>query len=225
MCAAWLIEGVVDRGVRDGARCGVRQRHRDGAPGGAGLLVKGPRAPGPPPPSIHLGPGSSACKASRSQGWPREPRKLPGASRRSTPSWGNGKTGKTHPASLTIRAMALVRRGCLERTGMTFDTIIRGGTVATASDTFACDVGIRGGRIAALGDDLGDGRRDRRRDAASWCCPAASTATCISSQPSGPGIVMADDFASGTRVGGVRRQHHGAAVRHAAEGRERCARW
>ena len=38
---------------------------------------------------------------------------------------------------------------------MTFDTIIRGGTVATASDTFACDVGIANGRIAALGADLG----------------------------------------------------------------------
>jgi len=38
---------------------------------------------------------------------------------------------------------------------MTFDTIIRGGTVATASDTFACDVGIRDGKIAALGADLG----------------------------------------------------------------------
>ena len=38
---------------------------------------------------------------------------------------------------------------------MTFDTIIRGGTVATASDTFACDVGIPGGVITALGADLG----------------------------------------------------------------------
>ena len=34
---------------------------------------------------------------------------------------------------------------------MTFDTIIRGGTVATVSDTFAADVEISGGRIAALG--------------------------------------------------------------------------
>ena len=38
---------------------------------------------------------------------------------------------------------------------MTFDTIIRGGTVATASDTFTCDVGITGGKVAALGTDLG----------------------------------------------------------------------
>ena len=29
------------------------------------------------------------------------------------------------------------------------DTIIRGGRVATASDTVACDVGIRGGKIVA----------------------------------------------------------------------------
>ena len=66
------------------------------------------------------------------------------------------------------------------KTKMTFDTIIRGGTVATASDTFACDVGISGGRIAALGANLGDADGDRRCDAASWCCPAASTATSIS---------------------------------------------
>ena len=88
----------------------------------------------------------------------------------------------------------------LEDQAMTFDTIIRGGTVATASDTFACDVGISGGKIAALGDEP---RRRRRRSstrAASSCCPAASTATCISRSRPAPGIVMADDFASGTRA-------------------------
>ena len=35
------------------------------------------------------------------------------------------------------------------------DTIIRGGRVATASDTVVCDVGIRDGKIVALGEDLG----------------------------------------------------------------------
>ncbi len=39
---------------------------------------------------------------------------------------------------------------------MQFDTIIRGGTVVTAADTTRCDIGIRGGRIAALGIDLGE---------------------------------------------------------------------
>ena len=44
-------------------------------------------------------------------------------------------------------------------------------------------------------------------------------------QPSGPGIVMADDFDSGTRVGGVRRQHHGAAVLPCSRRARACARW
>ena len=38
---------------------------------------------------------------------------------------------------------------------MPFDTIIHSGTIATAADTFACDIGIRDGKIAALGHDLG----------------------------------------------------------------------
>ncbi|MGE3145287.1 MAG: dihydropyrimidinase, partial [Pseudorhodoplanes sp.] len=38
---------------------------------------------------------------------------------------------------------------------MSFDTIVRGGTIATASDTFSCDIGIKDGRIAALGNALG----------------------------------------------------------------------
>ncbi len=38
-----------------------------------------------------------------------------------------------------------------------FDLIVRGGTVVTASDQFAADVGIRAGRIAALADRLEGG--------------------------------------------------------------------
>ena len=36
-----------------------------------------------------------------------------------------------------------------------YELIIKGGTVATASDTFTCDVAVRDGRIAALAEDLG----------------------------------------------------------------------
>ena len=35
-----------------------------------------------------------------------------------------------------------------------FDLVVRGGTVVTASEQFAADVGITGGRIAAVGSDL-----------------------------------------------------------------------
>ncbi len=81
---------------------------------------------------------------------------------------------------------------------MSFDTIIRGGTVATASDTFSCDVGIAGGRIAALGSDLGTA--PEIVDAKGLLVlPGGIDSHVHISQPSGPGIVMADDFASATR--------------------------
>lgn len=80
-----------------------------------------------------------------------------------------------------------------------FDTIIRGGQVATASETFFCDVGIRGGRIAALGDDLGSAE-DIIDARGKLVLPGGIDSHVHLSQPSGPGIVMADDFESGTRA-------------------------
>ena len=81
---------------------------------------------------------------------------------------------------------------------MAFDTIIRGGTVATASDTFACDVGINAGKITALGADLGAAKEIV--DASGLLVlPGGIDSHVHISQPSGPGIVMADDFASATR--------------------------
>ena len=79
-----------------------------------------------------------------------------------------------------------------------FDTIIRGGRIATASDVFSCDVGIAGGRIAALGADLGAAAEII--DAAGlWVLPGGIDSHVHIAQPSGEGIVMADDFASATR--------------------------
>ena len=82
---------------------------------------------------------------------------------------------------------------------MTFDTIIRGGTVATASDTFQCDIGISGGRVTALGANLGEAREivDAKDK---LVLPGGIDSHVHIAQPSGPGIVMADDFASGTRA-------------------------
>ena len=79
------------------------------------------------------------------------------------------------------------------------DTIIRGGRVATASDTVACDVGIRAGRIVALGEDLG--AADEVIDARGrLVLPGGIDSHVHFAQPSGLGIVMADDFDSGTRA-------------------------
>src|SRR5262245_46343091 len=82
---------------------------------------------------------------------------------------------------------------------MGFDTVIRGGTVATASDIFGCDVGISGGRITALGDHLGEAGEvvDAR---GKLVLPGGIDSHVHLAQPSAPGIVMADDFASGTRA-------------------------
>src|SRR5215207_3844374 len=81
---------------------------------------------------------------------------------------------------------------------MNFDTIIRGGKIATASDTFTCDIGIASGRIAALGENLGQAREivDAK---GLLVLPGGIDSHVHIAQPSGPDIVMADDFASATR--------------------------
>ncbi len=83
-----------------------------------------------------------------------------------------------------------------------YDTIIKGGRIATASDVFTCDIAIRNGKIAALGTDLGDAREVI--DAAGrWVLPGGIDSHVHISQPSGEGIVMADDFESATRSAAI----------------------
>jgi dihydropyrimidinase len=80
---------------------------------------------------------------------------------------------------------------------MTYDLIIANGTIATASDTFAADIGISNGRIVALGHDLGVA--SETIDASGrLVLPGGIDSHVHIAQPSGDGIVMADDFASGT---------------------------
>ncbi len=78
------------------------------------------------------------------------------------------------------------------------DLVIAGGTVATASDTFKSDVGIRDGRVVALGEALGDAREVIDAHGR-LVLPGGIDSHVHLAQPSGPGIVMADDFESGTR--------------------------
>jgi dihydropyrimidinase len=79
-----------------------------------------------------------------------------------------------------------------------FDIILRGGTIATAADTTVCEVGIRGGKIAALGHDLG-AASDIVDAQGKLILPGGIDSHVHLSQPAGPGIKMADDFESGTR--------------------------
>jgi dihydropyrimidinase len=81
---------------------------------------------------------------------------------------------------------------------MAFDLIIRGGTVATAADTFSCDVGISGGKIAALGQNLA-GATEVVDASGKLVLPGGIDSHVHIAQPSGPGIVMADGFESATR--------------------------
>ena len=79
---------------------------------------------------------------------------------------------------------------------MDLDLAIRGGTVVTASDTIRCDVGIKGERIVVLGENL---RASREIDATGLLVlPGGIDSHVHIAQPSGPGIEMADDFASAT---------------------------
>lgn len=81
---------------------------------------------------------------------------------------------------------------------MEFDVVIEGGTVVTASDTFSCDVGIKAGKIAVLGQGLG-AAAERIDARGKLVMPGGIDSHVHISQPSGPGIVMADDFARGTK--------------------------
>lgn len=79
-----------------------------------------------------------------------------------------------------------------------YDLILSGGTVATAADCFVSDVATRDGKIAALGRNLGDAT-EIVDVTGLLVLPGGIDSHVHISQPSGPDIVMADDFESATR--------------------------
>ena len=102
-----------------------------------------------------------------------------------------------------------------------FDLTIRGGTVATASDTFRADVGIADGIITALGLGLPDGRQTI--DASGkLVLPGAVESHCHIEQESATGAMTSDDYRSGsisalfggnTTIIPFAAQHRGQSVR------------
>lgn len=79
-----------------------------------------------------------------------------------------------------------------------FDTVILNAEVATATDRYLADIGIRNGRIVAIGQGLEPGRESI--DASGrLVTPGGIDAHCHLDQPMSDGAVMADDFVTGTR--------------------------
>jgi dihydropyrimidinase len=81
---------------------------------------------------------------------------------------------------------------------MRFDTIIRNGTVVTATDTYAADIGISGGKISALAAQLPIENAGRVIDAAGrLVIPGGIDVHTHLDMPFG-GTTSADDFETGT---------------------------
>jgi dihydropyrimidinase len=77
------------------------------------------------------------------------------------------------------------------------DVLIRNGIVATAADVSQCDVGVRGGKVVALGRDLGEAKRTI--DAAGMLVlPGGVEGHCHIEQMGSLGVMTADDFYTGT---------------------------
>jgi dihydropyrimidinase len=83
---------------------------------------------------------------------------------------------------------------------MSFDTLIVNGTVVTATDTFAADIGIVGGKVAALAARLPRQNVKTVLDAVGkYVLPGGIDVHTHLDMPFG-GTTSADDFETGTRA-------------------------
>ncbi|MCL6608941.1 MAG: dihydropyrimidinase [Geminicoccaceae bacterium] len=112
-----------------------------------------------------------------------------------------------------------------------FDLVIRGGTVVTASELFHADLGIRDGRIAAIGEELPAGREELDAHGL-LVLPGGVDSHCHIEQLSAAGLVNADTFETATAsaaLGGTTTvipfvaQHVGTSLAAAAEDYHRRA--
>ena len=82
-------------------------------------------------------------------------------------------------------------------TSTMYDLVIRNGMVATAADTFTCDIAVRDGRIVALEATAGPGA-DEIDAAGRLVLPGGIDSHCHIEQMSSSGVMCADDFYSAT---------------------------
>ncbi|NDV87651.1 dihydropyrimidinase [Aurantimonas aggregata] len=78
-----------------------------------------------------------------------------------------------------------------------FDTVIHGGTIVTAAESFRGDIALKDGRIAAIAESIAGG--ERRIDAGGrLVMPGGIEAHCHIAQESSSGVMSADDYYTGS---------------------------
>jgi dihydropyrimidinase len=112
-----------------------------------------------------------------------------------------------------------------------FDLVVRQGTIATATDTYRADLGVKDGRIAAIGASLGKGHREIQAEG-QLVLPGGIDSHCHIEQKSSLGVMTADDFFTATRsaaCGGTTTvipfaaQHRGMSIRQVVKDYHACA--
>src|SRR2546428_6671082 len=83
---------------------------------------------------------------------------------------------------------------------MRFDTVIKNGTVVTATDTYASDVGIAGGKIAAIAQSLAAENAGKVIDAAGLLVMAGGIELHTHLDKPFSGTTSSDDFQNVTHV-------------------------
>jgi len=82
-------------------------------------------------------------------------------------------------------------------TSANYDTVIHGGRIVTAFETFVADIGITDGRIVTIAENIDGG--SRRIDATGkLVMPGGIEAHCHIAQESSAGLMSADDYYSGS---------------------------
>src|SRR2546430_11252209 len=79
---------------------------------------------------------------------------------------------------------------------MSYDLVVRGGTVVTASDSFSADIGVRAGRVAAIGEALAPGIAEVAAAGLLVLPGGVDVHTHLDVEVGG--VTTADDFESGT---------------------------
>jgi dihydropyrimidinase len=87
----------------------------------------------------------------------------------------------------------------MKTSGNSLELVIRNADIVTTSDRFKCDIGIRAGRIALLGEQLPEAPLEMDADGL-LAFPGGVDGHCHLDQPMPNGMRMADDFFTGTRA-------------------------